>query len=651
MDKQKKRRILIAGIVILLALVLIPVISLQSNNRKLQNLLDLGEKYLEDLDYESAIAVFDEAIAIEPKCAEAYLGKAKAQYALELYEDAMDTLREGIEKVDNPEELEAFLQQILDELSAKNNANDELVQETDIIETEAVVEQADMPIVLNYKRISRRVNTDDPDIQLEVLGDDNEKYDWQSSDPQVATVSDTGLVTCQPNGGYAYITVMSKEEPSKSDDCEIWVVGEGEEESESIRIEIGEEDNGQKQYLVAEVHDEDGSEKAKIIRDVYYSGDILIPEQLTYHNKTIPVTNVSNDAFYWSNELTNVFIPASVESLGENEYYYRSPFGFCLKLDEIKVDEKNEFFQVIDGVLFSKDGKELIAYPAAKKESTYTIPSGVERVYEDAFAGCAYLEEILVEDGNQYYESADGALIDKRENELIAYPMGNKSLSYTVPGNVTAMADNAFYGSRLEEIVCKSVEWIDTWRFDSCDNLKRIECGQGTKSIYAYSADIKIIGLDEAVNLENLNIVLSEAQDIDVISSLKELKSLSLSLNETATDLQPLENLPNLTSLEIYGAGGIEDVSWIGKLENLESLDININTLSDISWLTGLDKLRYFHCNMKKSEIKDLQPLLELESLTSVSIYSQEEAMNEDIEEQINKLKEEKPDVTFYIFE
>ncbi len=93
MDKRKKRSVMAAIIVVLIVLVTIPLIRMQSGGKKLDDLLKLGEKYLEDMQYESAIAVFDEAIAIEPKCAEAYLGKAKAQYALELYQDAIETLR------------------------------------------------------------------------------------------------------------------------------------------------------------------------------------------------------------------------------------------------------------------------------------------------------------------------------------------------------------------------------------------------------------------------------------------------------------------------------------------------------------------------------------------------------------------------------
>lgn len=653
MDKQKKRILLIAGIVFILVLLAILLINVQSDNRKLNELLNLGEKYLEEMQYESAIAVFDEAIAIDPKCTEAYMGKAKAEYALELYEDAIDTLRGGIGKVEDPAELETFLQQILEELSAKDKAEPETA--------EVIVVEVQTPIMLNYTRIERRIDTDDPVIQLEVLGEHDEKYIWESSNPECATVSDTGLVTCQPQAGYAYITVTTEDGRENTgqgynDSCEVFITSESGRESESMRILIDGEDDGEKQYLVVEVSEEDDeSQIAKIIRDVYYSGDVLIPEHLTYNNKLIPITNISSSAFYWSYEMKSVFIPAFVENVGESEYYFQNPFGFCLNLEEIKVDEKNIFFQSVDGVLYSKDGKQLISYPAAKKDSTYTIPSEVEKIYTDAFSGCTNLEEILVEDGNRYYESVDRALIDKEEKRLIAYPSGNKALSYTVPENVTSMADGVFYGSSLEEVICRSVEGIYSGQFSGCNNLKMIECGQGARSIsispYGYKYSIEIVGLNAAENLEYLSISLSETQDISTFSSLKELRSLSLDVNGMTVDLQTLGSLSNLTYLELYGLDNIKDISWISKLENLENLDISIGTLSDISWLADMEKLQYFNCYMEKSEIKDLMPLLELKNLRSVSIYSWEDVVDEDIKKQIDELKEKREDVNFYIFE
>lgn len=679
MDKQKKRRIFIIGIVVALVLVAIPLINLQSSNRKLNALLDLGEKYLEDLQYESAIAVFDEAIAIEPKCAEAYLGKAKAQYALKLYQDAINTLREGIERVDDPKELEDFLQQILDELSAENKVE----SESEVNETEVVLEEAHTPIMLNYKQITRRVDTDDPIIQLEVLGDHNGKYIWESSDPECATVSDTGLVTCQPVEGYAVITVTTEDGRFRGnayrDYCEIRISSD--EQSESVRVVLDDEDENQKQYLVARLSDAENGQMAEIIQDVYYSGDVSIPEHLTYQNKIIPITNISRYAFYWSYEMKSIFIPAFIESVGENEYYCQNPFGFCLNLEEIMVDDENANFQVLDGVLYSKDGKKLIAYPSAKADSTYMIPREVEIIYQDAFSGCSNLEEILVEEGNQYYKSVDGALIDKREKELIAYPAGNKKISYTIPEDVVDIMEGVFYGSNLEEIVCGSIEWIYSSQFMGCDNLKRIKCAQGARvismSVYDDVDNVEIVGLDTMENLEELTFTLSETQDIHEFVALQGLKRLSINIKGRNLDLQVLQELKNLTDLQIYGMDHIKDISWLAsmeslekvnisanenldedfdfkvfeKLKNIESLEIwGIRTLSDLSWLAGMENLKYLNLNMEMSEIEDLTPLLEADKLERVSIYSSQGDITDEIKTQIEHIKEERADKYFYIF-
>lgn len=562
MNNQKKRLMILAGVVIMLVLLAIPMISLQSSNRKLKSLLDLGEKYLEDLQYESALVVFDEAIAIEPKCAEAYLGKAKAQYAMQLYQDAIDTLYIGIEMVDDSTELEAFLRQILDELSAGTTEKQERQE----------IEETYAPIVLNYRSIVRSTETENPVIQLEVLGGGDETYIWESSNTECATVSDTGLVTCLPTEGYACITVTAADRINDEDydyrnhQCDIviydsqasWRSGE----SEQLRIVLEDTDKNQEQYMIVDILETENNQISKIIKDVYFSGDVEIPEQFAYKNEMVSITNISSDAFYWSYEMRSIFIPAFVRSV--NEYYLRNPFGYCLALEEIKVDERNEFFKVVDGVLYSKDGKQLISYPVAKRGSTYTLPKEVEKVYEEAFVGCRNLEEILVEDGNQYYESVDGVLMDKAANRLIAYPIGNKSASYTVPENITNMADGAFYMSNLEEVICKSVENIYSDQFAECNKLKKIEGGVGTKRIYmpVYdekdNAEWKLAGLDEMVNLEQLVIDISKIQDLMLLLELQNLTSVSIYSQEDVADgnlkkqLETLEEQKPETSFSIY---------------------------------------------------------------------------------------------------
>ena len=119
MNRTKQKKLMaakgiVAAIFILVMIVCIWVFVVNCGERKINELLNLGNKYLEDMDYESAVLVFDQAISIDPKCEEAYLGKAQAQYALGQYEDAIATLQEGIAKVDDSSRLEEFLQQILE---------------------------------------------------------------------------------------------------------------------------------------------------------------------------------------------------------------------------------------------------------------------------------------------------------------------------------------------------------------------------------------------------------------------------------------------------------------------------------------------------------------------------------------------------------
>ena len=66
------------------------------------------------------------------------------------------------------------------------------------------------------------------------------------------------------------------------------------------------------------------------------------------------------------------------------------------KLESINVEEENEFYSSIDGVLFTKDKKELLYYPTNKKDKEYRIPNTTLKINKNAFLDCNHLKKLII---------------------------------------------------------------------------------------------------------------------------------------------------------------------------------------------------------------------------------------------------------------
>ena len=186
------------------------------------------------------------------------------------------------------------------------------------------------------------------------------------------------------------------------------------------------------------------------------------------------------DGSFNATKLTSFYFPDTLTNLGER------PLSSCSKLASIIVDENNPSYQSMDGILFSKDGSELLMYPAAKKGSSYKVPAGVTSIAKYAFWGNSRLSELTMSDGVETL----GDFVFQNASSLTSVTIADSVTKigrlgfYNNPKleivhlseNLEVLVNSAFYNCEfLEEItIPKNVTEIQANAFGSCPNLETI---------------------------------------------------------------------------------------------------------------------------------------------------------------------------------
>ena len=269
-----------------------------------------------------------------------------------------------------------------------------------------------------------------------------------------------------------------------------------------------------------------------------YTGDVTIPEKVTYNGISysvtsigeeafggcsgltgleIPnsVTSIGNSAFYNCSGLTSIVIPNSVTSIGEKAFYY------CSKLTSVEI-----------GHSVTSIGER--AFSGCSKLTSIVIPNSVTSIGDWAFYDCSGLTSIeighsVTSIGNNAFYGSTGLTavyvsdlsawcnidFEGAESNPLYYAHKlylNDELvtELVIPDGVTEIKDYAFYGcSGLKNVkIPNSVTSIGYGAFYNCSGLTRIVIPNSVTSI-GNNAFYGCENLKTVYNCSNLGITKS----------------------------------------------------------------------------------------------------------------------------------------------
>ena len=291
------------------------------------------------------------------------------------------------------------------------------------------------------------------------------------------------------------------------------------------------------------------------------------------------ISSIGASAFNGCVGVSEIAIPASVTEIGDLAF-----FG-ATKLSKIDVADANEYYEDVDGNLYTKDGSILMQYAAGKTVTEFTVssqvkeikanafysaifltkitvPATVEKIGKDAFAGCNGLTEVTLPfAGTSLKAIATTAWLRETFGTL---PQGLKKVEITNQPKiaVTAFADC----TSIETIVLSSVvEEVGNAAFRGCTNLKSIT-----------TSGLKVIG-------DRVFQGCTALTELDLTSAV----SIGTGAFENCTALKTLKFGANLTTLSAKFNTGCTALTTITIDENNENMRVVSNAIYQGTSLIG----------------------------------------------------------------
>ena len=304
-------------------------------------------------------------------------------------------------------------------------------------------------------------------------------------------------------------------------------------------------------------------------------------------NFTVPTSleHIGASAFENCAALTSFVLPSTVKELSESvfsscsqltelditniTYIGKYALYNCAKL-EVVISGSNDYYEVVDSILYKKGQTEIIRYPSALEHASFTIPSTVKVVCEGAFQNCSNLTTLIIPATVEQIEL--NAIVGCENLENITIPfIGN--LPETAPAqdrntsfkcifggatstalNVTVLSGKAVDNDAFANVAfVNSVTLSDTFEtiglsaFENCSSLTTISFGQNSKV-----TSIGSRAFSKCASLTSLNIpsTVTEIGDF-AFADCKKVESVSLPKGLELIGVGAFKNWSKLNTVNI----------------------------------------------------------------------------------------------------
>lgn len=218
---------------------------------------------------------------------------------------------------------------------------------------------------------------------------------------------------------------------------------------------------------------------------------------------------VAKGGVLYTTDWSVYFFPAAKDSYEIPKEVTYLPDGFFAAngIGTVTIENGNTSFKLEDEVLYNADKTEVIFLSASKTSFNIPVTLTSEKIVATLKA-CPALESITVEEGNEAYQVAFGALYDMNWN-LLVFPAAKTE--YVIPKQVTSLPDGAFAGTNLVSVTYEDGGTADlnlttneTGAFQGCKYLEAVELPSRTRLIdglvFADCSALREINLPDTVN-------------------------------------------------------------------------------------------------------------------------------------------------------